>query len=177
MARRNHPGPPKGASVAPEQKIDERTIKRLISHLMKHKTTLIVVAICIIISSLTGVASSIFLQILIDQHIMPILASPNPVFTGILRLVLVMCGIFIVGTVAGYLYNRLMAITSQKVLKEIRDEMFEKMQKLPIKYFDTIISCFTNKLYLSKIECLKNDCKSILSGYLQSFSHFSLFYF
>ena len=149
MARRNHPGPPKGASVAPEQKIDERTIKRLISHLMKHKTTLIVVAICIIISSLTGVASSIFLQILIDQHIMPILASPNPVFTGILRLVLVMCGIFIVGTVAGYLYNRLMAITSQKVLKEIRDEMFEKMQKLPIKYFDThshgdIMSHYTN---------------------------------
>ncbi len=146
--QRNPSRPPKGVPV-PGQKIDIKSIKRLLAYLMKHKAVLIVVAVCIIISSLTGVASSIFLQILIDQHIMPILASPNPVFTGMLRLILVMCGIFIVGTIAGYLYTRLMSVTSQKVLKEIRDEMFEKMQKLPIKYFDTnthgdIMSHYTN---------------------------------
>lgn len=145
---RSHQGPPKGVSV-PGQKIDVKTIKRILGYLMKHKAVLIVVAICIIISSLTGVASSIFLQILIDQHIMPILSSPNPVFTGMLRLILVMCGIFIIGSFAGYLYTRLMSVTSQRVLKEIRDEMFEKMQKLPIKYFDTnthgdIMSRYTN---------------------------------
>lgn len=145
---RSHQGPPKGVSV-PGQKIDAKTIKRILGYLMKHKAVLIVVAICIIISSLTGVASSIFLQILIDQHIMPILSSPNPVFTGMLRLILVMCGIFIIGSFAGYLYTRLMSVTSQRVLKEIRDEMFEKMQKLPIKYFDTnthgdIMSRYTN---------------------------------
>lgn len=140
--------PPKGVRV-PGQKMDMSAIKRLLSYMTKHKVTLVVVAICIVLSSLTSVASSAFLQILIDDYIMPILDSPNPVFTGLTRLMLVMCGIFLVGIVSGYLYNRLMAVLSQKILKEIRDEMFEKMQKLPIKYFDThthgdIMSHYTN---------------------------------
>lgn len=140
--------PPKGA-VASGQKMDMSAVKRLLSYMTKHKATLVVVAICIILSSLTAVASSAFLQVLIDDYIMPIIGSPNPVFTGLARLMLVMCGIFIVGIVSGYLYNRLMAVMSQKILKEIRDEMFEKMQKLPIRYFDThthgdIMSHYTN---------------------------------
>ncbi|MEE1124760.1 MAG: ABC transporter ATP-binding protein [Acutalibacteraceae bacterium] len=115
----------------------------------KHKITLIVVAICIILSSLTTVVSSVFLQVLIDDYIVPILGSPNPVFTGLLRLILIMCVVFAGGIFSGYLYNRLMAVLSQKILKEVRDEMFEKMQTLPIKYFDThthgdIMSHYTN---------------------------------
>lgn len=102
------------------------TVKRLLGYLLKHKITLFVVGICIILSSLTNVAASVFLQILIDNYIVPILGSSNPVFTGMARLILVMACIFIVGIVSGYLYNRLMAVMSQKVLKEIRDEMFEK---------------------------------------------------
>lgn len=140
--------PPKGAKI-PGQEIDPKSFKRLILYMAKHKITLIVVAVCIILSSLTTVVSSVFLQVLIDDYIVPILGSPNPVFTGLLRLILIMCGVFLIGIVSGYLYNRLMAVLSQKILKEIRDEMFEKMQTLPIKYFDThthgdIMSHYTN---------------------------------
>lgn len=141
--------PPKGARI-PGQKISGKTVKRLLSYLAKHKVTLIVVAVCIILSSLTGVASSIFLQILIDNYITPtLLGTLTPALAGMTELIIMMCGIFLVGIVSSYLYNRLMAVMSQKVLKEIRDEMFEKMQKLPIKYFDSntngdIMSHYTN---------------------------------
>lgn len=140
--------PPKG-TVIPGQKVDVKALKRLISYMAKHKITLVVVAICIILSSLTTVISSVFLQVLIDDYIVPILGSPNPVFTGLLRLILIMCAVFSVGIISGYLYNRLMAVLSQKILKEVRDEMFEKMQILPIRYFDThthgdIMSHYTN---------------------------------
>lgn len=140
--------PPKGAKI-PGQKIDFVAVKRLLGYMKNYKLTLGIVAVCIILSSLTNVASSIFLQILIDDYILPTLGTPNPVIQGLSKLILTMCGIFAVGIISGYLYNRLMAVTSQKVLKEIRDEMFEKMQKLPIRYFDTnthgdIMSHYTN---------------------------------
>ncbi len=147
-AKMPHNKIPKGVRI-PGQKMNGTTVKRLLSYLLKHKITLFVVGICIILSSLTNVAASVFLQILIDNYIVPILGSSNPVFTGMARLILVMACIFIVGIVSGYLYNRLMAVMSQKVLKEIRDEMFEKMQRLPIRYFDSntngdIMSHYTN---------------------------------
>lgn len=139
---------PKGVRL-PNQKLEGKTVKRLIGYLLKHKVTIIVVAVCIILSSLTNVASSVFLQLLIDDYITPALASTNPVLTGMAKLIITMIGIFVVGIVSSYLYMRLMGVMSQKILKEIRDEMFEKMQKLPIKYFDThshgdIMSHYTN---------------------------------
>lgn len=139
---------PKGVRL-PNQKLEGKTVKRLLGYLLKHKVTIIVVAVCIILSSLTNVASSVFLQLLIDDYITPALASTNPVLIGMAKLIITMIGIFVVGIVSSYLYMRLMGVMSQKILKEIRDEMFEKMQKLPIKYFDThshgdIMSHYTN---------------------------------
>ena len=73
----------------------------------------------------------------------------NPVFDGLIKAISVMVLIYIVGIIATYVYNRMIAIISQSVLKNIRNEMFEKMQRLPIKYFDThtygeIMSYYTN---------------------------------
>lgn len=139
---------PKGVRL-PNQKLEGKTVKRLLGYLLKHKVTIIVVAVCIILSSLTNVASSVFLQLLIDDYITPALGSASPVLTGMAKLIITMIGIFVVGIVSSYLYMRLMGVMSQKILKEIRDEMFEKMQRLPIKYFDThshgdIMSHYTN---------------------------------
>ena len=143
-----HSRPPKGVRI-PGQKLETAAIKRLLGYLSNHKLTLVVVAVCIVLSSLTNVAASIFLKVLIDDYIIPILGMPNPVFTGMLRLIIIMCFIFVIGSFSGYLYNRLMSVMSQNILKEIRDEMFEKMQKLPIRYFDSntngdIMSHYTN---------------------------------
>ena len=124
--------------------------KRLLSYIVgHHKLVFGAVLVCILISSCTVVVSSLFLEILIDDYITPLLVSDSPVFDGLLRTILLMAVIYLFGTLCTFLYNRLMIRVSQGTLKEIRDDMFEHMQKLPIRYFDThthgdIMSHYTN---------------------------------
>ena len=132
------------------RKMDKKTAKRLISYITKgHKKQLFFVIICILFSSIVGVVGSLFLKTLIDDYITPLLVVSNPNYTGLLTAILTMACIYLVGAVANYLYNRKMAIISQSILKDIRDEMFSKMQTFPISYFDTnthgdIMSHYTN---------------------------------
>lgn len=130
--------------------IKKGTLKRLLSYVLKnYKKQFIFVFICIIISSIASVAGSLFLQTLIDNYITPLLKDNNPVFTELLRVLTIMATIYVVGILASYLYSRLTAIVSQGVLRDIRNEMFIKMERLPIRYFDTnthgdIMSHYTN---------------------------------
>ena len=134
----------------PKPQIKKGTTKRLLRYLgKKYTASFIFVIICIILSSVASIAGSLFLQTLIDDHITPLLSTPEPVFTGLLGAIGTMALIYLIGVITGYLYNRIMATISQGVLRDIRDEMFVKMEKLPIKYFDTnshgdIMSHYTN---------------------------------
>ncbi|MBE6904559.1 MAG: ABC transporter ATP-binding protein [Ruminococcaceae bacterium] len=137
------------APPASFKKADLATLKRLLSYLKEYKLLFVIVLLCIILSSVAGVAGSMFLQVLIDDYIKPLLLSANPVFTDLLRAILIMGFIYLIGLVSTFLFNRIMVTISQGVLKKIRDEMFTHMQKLPIKYFDThthgdIMSHYTN---------------------------------
>lgn len=133
-----------------KQKIRKGTVKRLLGYIKRnYKKQFIAVFICIIISSIASVASSLFLKILIDNYITPLLDIENPVFTELLKIIEIMAVIYVLGIVTSYLYSRLMSVVAQGVLKDIRNEMFSKMEKLPIKYFDThthgeIMSHYTN---------------------------------
>lgn len=133
-----------------KNEIKKGTLKRLLSYVLKnYKKQFIFVFICIIISSIASVAGSLFLQTLIDDYITPLLKDKNPIFTELLQILTVMGTIYIVGILASYLYSRLMTVVSQGVLRDIRNEMFTKMEKLPIRYFDTnthgdIMSHYTN---------------------------------
>ena len=134
----------------PKSKNPKKTLKRLFGILWKdYKLSIVVVIISIAISSLTGVIGNLFLQRLIDDYILPFFGESNPSFAPLLHALLVMAGIYYMGTVATFLYARIMISVTQGVLKEIRDKMFAHMEKLPIKYFDThvhgdIMSCYTN---------------------------------
>lgn len=131
-------------------KISGKTASRLIKYIFKdYKKQFIFVCFCIILSAVTGVCGTLFIKTLIDDYIAPLMKMQNPVFTGLLKAISIMACIYLLGIIANYLYNRIMVNISQGVLKDIRDEMFEKMQKLPIKYFDThthgdIMSHYTN---------------------------------
>ena len=115
-----------------------KTIKRLLRYVFKgHIGKLIIVFISIILSSIASVVGSLFLKKLVDEFITPLLGTENPIYTGLLQALGVMVIIYIVGIISTYLYNRIMAIVAQDTLKTIRNDMFEKMEKLPIKYFDT----------------------------------------
>lgn len=127
-----------------------KTLKRLFSYITKeYKMQFGFVLVCILLSTAAGVAGSLFLQILIDRYITPLLKTANPSFDGLFRAILTMAGIYLMGVVSTYIYNRLMVVIAQGTLKEIRDAMFSHMQSLPIKYFDThthgdIMSRYTN---------------------------------
>lgn len=127
-----------------------KTIKRLLSYVSgKYRIRLIAVAVCILISVAANVLGALFTQTLIDKYITPMLHETNPVFTALLKAIIMMICIYLCGVVSTLIYNRSMVVIAQGVLKEIRDEMFSHMQTLPIKYFDThthgdIMSCYTN---------------------------------
>ena len=130
--------------------IDKKVLKRLLSYIFKDfKKEFILIIICIIFSSLASVSSSLFLEILIDDYIEPMIGVENPVWTGLFKVMGVMAIIYFVGIIATFFYNRIIAKISQGVLRNIRNEMFVGMQKLPIKYFDThtygeVMSYYTN---------------------------------
>ena len=136
-------------ALMPKQKLDANTLKRLLKYTKEYKLKLIIVFVCIILSSVASVASSLFLQKLIDDYISPLLLESNPVFTRLLKAIIIMGVIYAVGLICTLIYNRIMAVLSQSLLKKIRDDMFSHMQSLPIKYFDThthgdIMSHYTN---------------------------------
>lgn len=135
-----------------KQQFSFSTIKRLLGYVMKYyKARFTMVLVFILITSVASVAGSVFLQILIDDYITPLLGVENPVFTGLLTAIGVMAIIYLTGVVSSLLYNRFMVSIGQGVQKRIRDEMFSNMQKLPIKYFDThsygdVMSRYTNDI-------------------------------
>lgn len=131
------------------QKLDMQTLKRIIKYLEEFKGRFIVVLLCILLSAGASVVASLFLQVLIDDYITPLLVQAVPNFSGLLRAIMLLAGVYLIGVLATLFYNRTMAVISQGTLKKIRDEMFSHMQTLPIKYFDThshgdIMSHYTN---------------------------------
>lgn len=133
----------------------KQTMGRLLRYMFRyHKAQLIVVGICIVFSSLSTVASSIFLKTLIDDGITPALINSYDIehtFRTMLGIVGTMAAIYLTGIASSFVYTRIMAIVTQSVLCRLREDMFRRMQTLPIKYFDTnnhgdIMSYYTNDI-------------------------------
>lgn len=127
-----------------------KTLKRLFDFVIsRHRNACILVLVLIIISTIANVAGSIFIKSLIDDYITPYLSMSNPNFNPLLNAILKMIAIYGIGVIATYVFNKILIKVSQGSLKEIRDTMFEHMEQLPIKYFDThnhgdIMSIYTN---------------------------------
>ncbi len=124
--------------------------KRLLKCIFKsYRMHCIVVAIFIIISSLANVVGTRFMKNLIDDYILPFINDAGHNFTPLLKALTVMGCIYFLGVVSTWAFNRIMINVSQGTLKNIRDDIFTHMEKLPIKYFDThshgdIMSIYTN---------------------------------
>ena len=133
-----------------KQNISMQTLKRLFGYITRdYKKQFAIVVICIILSAVASVSGALFLQKLIDNYITPLLSVENPVFTPLLKAICTLIAIYLVGIISTYIYNRTMTVIAQGTEKNIRDEMFSKMQTFPIKYFDTnthgdIMSHYTN---------------------------------
>ena len=144
------PGAKRGMPI-PKGAIKKGTMKRLLKYVFKYyKKHLIVVFICLILSAAGGLVSSVFMQQNIDKVITPGVQNGFDSVKGVLVKNLVIMGsVYLIALVSTFLYNRIMATVTQGVLYHFRKDMFEKMQTLPIKYFDThahgeIMSTYTN---------------------------------
>ncbi len=128
------------------------TLSRLLKIITKgHKFQFCVVVFCILVSAVTSVFASTYIKTIIDDFITPMLTSGSRDFSGLTRSVCIMAGVFSIGIVTSFTYNFIMVIISESVLRNVRHDMFSKMQKLPIRYFDTnthgdIMSHYTNDI-------------------------------
>ena len=157
--------------------VNPNTLKRLLGYLSVYKTRVIVVVICILLSAIANVMSSLFIQRLIDDYISPLLLEANPVFDALFRAIVQMACIYVIGILASFIYNRTMAVISQGILKKIRDDMFAHMQTLPIKYFDThthgdVMSHYTNdtdalrQMLSQSLPQLLSSCVTIVAVFI-----------
>ena len=126
------------------------TIARLMEYITaRHKKEFVLVVICILISVIAAMLGNSFMQIIIDDYILEMLNTGEDLFGKLLGIVLVMAAVYLIGALGTLFYNRTIAKIGQKVLKEIRDDLFIKMQTFPISFFDShthgdIMSVYTN---------------------------------
>jgi len=129
-----------------------QTLKRLLGLITKkYKLSFIVVFLCIIVNAVVSAASALFIGNIIDDYITPLLKMSVPDYSDLISAIITMAVIFLVGIVSTLSLQLLMVRITQGVMKGVRDEMFDHMQTLPVKYFDThthgdVMSYYTNDI-------------------------------
>ena len=125
---------------------------RLMKYVLKdYKFHCISVVVLIVVSVLCNVQGTMFMKNLIDEYITPFLLSDNPTFTPLAHAIAKVAAFYALGVLATFGYNRLMVNVTQGTLRNLRNDLFSHMEKLPIKYFDThahgdIMSVYTNDI-------------------------------
>lgn len=125
-------------------------IGRILKYICKeYKYSILIVVICILGAAIANLKGLTFMQVLIDDYIIPMTQETNPDFMPLAGALLKLASLFLVGIICSYAYNRIMVNVSQGTMRNIRIDLFTHMEVLPIKYFDThahgdIMSIYTN---------------------------------
>ena len=133
----------------------KKTLLRLLSYMKQYTPTLVIVMVCIILTSVAQAQGSRALGPLVDDYILPMVASGSTDFTPLLRYLGKVACILCLGILGSFLFNYLMVGVTQGVQKTIRDELFAKMQKLPLRYFDSHAAGDIMSRYTSDIDTLR----------------------
>lgn len=162
----------------PKVKNPGKIFKRIVSVILKrYWLPMIIVLISIIISAFATVKGTMFMQTLIDDYILPMTKEANPSFSPLANALLKIACIYVIGVLCNLAYQKIMVYVSQGTLKHLRIEIFNKMESLPIKYFDThahgdIMSVYTNdvdtlrQLISQSIPQILNSIISIISVFV-----------
>ena len=132
-----------------------KTLGRLLGYMKKYTVTLIIVLLCIIASAIASAQSSSALGTLVDDFILPMVAGGSTDFTPVWNFLITLACFFVIGVLGQFLQSYLMVGVTQGIQKNIRDEMFHKMQQLPIRYFDTNAAGNIMSRYTSDIDTLR----------------------
>ena len=148
------PGPMGRRNRGPAQKVENsgQVLKRLFGIIFKkYKFQMIIVFVCILISVLANVQGSLFIQNLIDDYITPMIQSGSRDFGPMLGAILRVAIFYAIGAASAFIYAKIMVYVTQGTMRDLRCQIFEHMESLPIKYFDThphgdIMSVYTNDI-------------------------------
>ena len=156
------PGGPRGGFRKPKNL--RGTLSKLMGYLGRYKALLVIVVILLFISAACSVAGSYLIKPLINDYILP------GDFIGLAKMLCVMAGVYVVGAVCSYGYARIMVHVAQNTVAKLRADLFNKMQKLPLKFFDThthgeLMSRYTNDIDTIS-EMINNSIGSLISSAL-----------
>lgn len=139
-----------------------KLIRRLIRYVaVNYKWSLLAVLVCILITSVTTLTSTLFTRTLIDDYILPLTQMEHPDFTPLAHALIKLAAVLMVGALCSYIHSRLMINVSQGTLKRLRIDVFSHMQQLPIKYFDTHAHGNTMSVYTNDIDTLRQMISSM----------------
>ena len=164
----NHP--PKGRSGGRQGHGYQRpgnlkaTVRRLLTYITQYKALFILVAVCLAISSLTSVAASYLVKPIVNDYIIP------GDFPGLVKMCALLFGCYGLSALCSYTYARIMVRISQKTVAKLRQDLFDKLQELPLRYFDThqagdLMSRFTNDIDTVS-EMINSSFASVISSTL-----------
>ncbi len=146
----------------------KKTLARMLGYLKPYRFTLVLVIVCILLSSLATALSSYSLDPLIEDYIKPLSGQENPDFAPLVKFLTGMAIVYVIGIVSTFLYHLLMVRVGQGTQKKIRDDMFRHMQTLPIRYFDTHPAGDVMSRYTSDIDTLRQMLTQALPNCISS---------
>ena len=133
----------------------KKTLMRLLGYMKKYTLSLLLVMVCIVVTAIAQTRGNENIGKLVDQYILPMVATGSTDFAPLLKYLIGIGSIFAAGMVASFLQQFLMVSVTQGTQKRIRDEMFMKMQKLPLRYFDSNAAGNIMSRYTSDIDTLR----------------------
>ncbi len=146
----------------------KKTLLRLFSYTTPYRLNLLLVVICILVSSFATALSSYSLDPLINDYIKPLTGQENPDYLPLIQFLIGMGVVYLLGIVSSFLYSFLMVKVGQGTQKQIRDDMFRHMQKLPIRYFDTHPAGDVMSRYTADIDTLRQMITQALPNCISS---------
>ena len=156
----------------------KKTISRLLRYMGSYKYFWILVFICVLLSSGASVLGSYLIKPALNDYIIPLIGKQNPDFSGLLKLLAGVFCLFLVGVLASWINNRLMLYISTNLLFNVRIDLFSKLEKLPIKFYDShthgeLMSRFTNDTDTMR-EMMSQTVPQLLSSIITVIAVFSM---
>ena len=173
MRQPNFGGPRGQHAQAGFQKVDRQTrsmiwrMARLV--LSDYKLSIGVVLVCIVVTSITTLTSTLFTRTLIDDYIIPLTEAANPEYASLQQALFKLGLVLLVGVVCSYLYNRLMINVSQGTQLKLRRQLFDSMERLPISYFDQRSHGDIMSVYTNDVDSLRQMISTALAQVFNSF--------
>lgn len=163
------PGPRGPRGPRPKLEHPGRLLKRMLGYTFKdYAVQWIVVVICIVTTVFSSLQGTLFMRTLIDEYIVPLMGHQNPDFGPLAGAIGRVACFYGLGVIASFMQSRIMIFVTQGTMMKLRNDMFEKMEKLPIKYFDTHAHGDIMSMYTNDIDTMRQMISQSIPQFLNS---------